>query len=410
LKAIIISVGNELTSGQVVDTNSAYLARRLSQLGVETVEHITLPDDRSIVGEALKSASRRAEVIIVSGGLGPTADDVTRQAAADALGVDLCLDEHCLAELEAFFARRGVKMAPANRIQAMIPRGAEAMDNPSGTAPGIAAKLGQAMLFVVPGVPHEMRRMFDKQVVPRLGPSDSAIAHEIVHTFGAGESQIASMIEDLMRARGPISIGTTVAAGVVSVRITARGDDAERASRLAQEASDQVRRRLGEYVFGVGQTTTLGSVVGDMLRRASQSVSTAESCTGGMLGAMITAVPGSSDYYLGGFVCYADRAKVQLLDVPAGLLERHGAVSEQVAAAMAEGCRRRLASDWSVATTGIAGPTGGSKLKPVGLVYIAVGGPGGTEVHRHIFSGDRDTVRMRSCLAGLNYLRLKLAE
>ena len=407
MKAIILGIGNELTSGQTIDTNSAYLARRLVARGIETVAHHTLGDERSAVAEALADAAERAELVLVTGGLGPTADDVTRHGLADALGAELVLHEPSLRRLEAFFRRRGRTMVPANRIQVMFPAGSEPIDNRCGTAPGIAARLGTSQVYVLPGVPHEMRAMFDEQIAPRLPAAKIAIAERTLHTFGTGESDVAARIADLMRRGANPTVGTTVRAGLISIRVSAVGRSAERAGELADGVLDEIRRRLGDWVVGADDAT-MASVVGELLRQAGQRLATAESCTGGLVGAMVTDVPGSSDYYLGGVVAYANAVKQDALGVPEALLRDHGAVSEPVARAMAAAARERFGADWAVALTGIAGPGGGSDDKPVGLVYIALASSAGVDVHRHVFPGDRVIIRLRAATAALNYLRLAL--
>ena len=407
MKAIILGIGNELTSGQTIDTNSAYLARRLVARGIETVAHHTLGDERSAVAEALADAAERAELVLVTGGLGPTADDVTRHGLADALGAELVLHEPSLRRLEAFFRRRGRTMVPANRIQVMFPAGSEPIDNRCGTAPGIAARLGTSQVYVLPGVPHEMRAMFDEQIAPRLPAATIAIAERTLHTFGTGESDVAARIADLMRRGANPTVGTTVRAGLISIRVSAVGRSAERAGELADGVLDEIRRRLGDWVVGADDAT-MASVVGELLRQAGQRLATAESCTGGLVGAMVTDVAGSSDYYLGGVVAYANAVKRGALGVPEALLRDHGAVSEPVARAMAAGARERFGADWAVALTGIAGPGGGSDDKPVGLVYIALASSAGVDVHRHVFPGDRVIIRLRAATAALNYLRLAL--
>ena len=407
MKAMVLAIGDELVGGRTVDTNSAYLSERLAARGIRTVAHVTVADDCSAIADAVADAARRADVVLITGGLGPTEDDLTRQGLADAMGVELVLNEACLAEIEAFFRQRGREMAPTNRIQAMLPAGAQPLDNRLGTAPGIAATLGGSSVFVMPGVPHEMREMFDTQIVSRLPDGAGAIVQHIVHTYGQGESAVGTTIHDLMRRDANPTVGTTVASGVVSVRVTAHAESPERADAVARETVAEVRRRLGELVIGENDDTA-ASVVGAMLRQRGQTVATAESCTGGLIGEQITDVPGASEYFLGGAVCYANAAKRDVLGVDEHLLAEHGAVSEPVAEAMAAGCRERFDSDWAVATTGIAGPTGGTESKPVGLVYISLAGPDGTQVHRHVFSGTRKFIRLQAALAAINYLRLAL--
>lgn len=409
MKAIILAVGNELTSGQTVDTNSAYLARQLVAMGIETIRHHTVPDDRLAIATALTDAAAAADLVLVTGGLGPTADDLTRHGLADAMGVELVLDEKALAELKAFFRRRDRKMVPTNRVQAMFPVGAKPIENQAGTAPGIAAKLAGADVYIMPGVPHEMRWIFENRIAGELPAAANVIIERVVHTFGTGESDVAAKIADLMRRDANPTVGTTVAAGLISIRISARAETADRAEALAQRAVAEVKDRLGEWVLGEGEAT-MASVVGDLLREAGHTLSTAESCTGGLLGSMITEVPGASDYYAGGVVSYANEAKRDVLGVPEGLMKSHGAVSEPVAKAMAAGVRERMGTDYALAITGIAGPAGGSESKPVGLVYIALASPDALDVHRHVFPGDRQAIRRRSATAALNHLRLALRK
>lgn len=410
MNATIISIGTELTSGQTIDTNSAYLARQLAQWGIETVRHVTVTDDLAPIVEAIRDAVAHADLVLITGGLGPTADDLTRDALAQVLGTQLVLDEKCLADLEAFFQRLGRPMVPSNRIQAMIPQGCEVLENLVGTAAGLAARIGSAQIYVTPGVPHEMRWIFEHIIAPRLSRQGGVILHRIVHTFGAGESDIGEKIADLMIRGANPTVGTTVAAGMVSVRIIARAADMTAATRMADDVATQVRARLGKLVVGQ-EHQTMASVLGELLRGKNQTLATAESCTGGMIGQMITAIAGSSDYYRGGVVAYSNEIKSGVLGVSDDLLREHGAVSEPVAIAMADACRARLGSDWAISVTGIAGPGGGTPTKPVGLVYIGLAGPGkGARAFRHVFPGERDIVRLRASLAAMNYLRLELLE
>ena len=407
MNAIIISIGNELTTGQTVDTNSAYLAAGLAEHGIAANEHWTIADDRGAISAAFRRAAEAADVVLVTGGLGPTQDDLTRQGLADAMGSSLVLDEKCLARIEEFFRRRNRPMNEANRVQAMIPAGAMPLENRLGTAPGLAARLGKANIFVTPGVPWEMKWIFENRIAPQLPPGQGVIVHRIIHTFGLGESDVGAMIADLMRRGANPLVGTTVAAGMVSIRIISEAKDRDIARRQAGDVIQELKRRLGDLVVGE-EDQTMASVVGEMLRHRKQTVATAESCTGGMVGQTLTSIAGASDYYLGGVVAYANQAKAGLLDVPRELIALHGAVSEPVARAMAEGCRKHFASDWAISVTGIAGPGGGSEQKPIGLVYVGLAGPSGTQSHRHILPGTRDIVRLRATLTALDHLRLEL--
>ena len=289
----------------------------------------------------------------------------------------------------------------------MIPEGSKPLANTKGTAPGIAAKIGNARIFVIPGVPYEMREMFTTQIAPRLTGDGEVILHRTIHTFGLGESDLAVKIADLMNSQTEPAVGTTVASGIVSIRITSRGADAATAKLRIENTAREIRSRLGQFVLGQDEQT-MASVIGSMLSERKMSLAVAESCTGGLLGEMITRSPGSSEYFLGGVIAYANKIKQQLLGVDENVLQHDGAVSEPVAAAMADGCRRLLAADYGISITGIAGPGGSSDQKPVGLVYIALATEEGTEVHKHQFARDRGRIRMRAALTALNFLRLKL--
>ena len=410
MSAIIVSIGNELTSGQTVDTNSAYLAGQLDMLGIDTLSHVTVGDDRAVTARAITAAAAEAQLVLVTGGLGPTADDITRHALADAMGgAELIEDAASLAELEDFFRRRGRTMVDANRIQVMLPAGSRAIPNVCGTAPGIAATVGGAMVYVMPGVPNEMRRMFAERILPDLPTGQVVIVRRTLHTFGTGESDVGARLADLMARDANPLVGTTVSAGLVSVRIAGRAASAAEAGRLADATLAEISRRLGEWVVGEGEQT-MPAAVGALLRQRRQTLATAESCTGGLIGEMVTDVSGSSDYYLGGIVSYANSVKRDLLGVGETILAANGAVSEPVARAMADRCREALGADWGVSVTGIAGPTGGSDEKPVGLVFIGLSGPNCTATHRHLLPGDRPTVRRRAAMTALNHLRLRLME
>ncbi len=407
MQAVLIAVGDELVDGTTVDTNTAFIARALKARGIDLVGHLTVPDDRSAVAKAIAQAASNADIAVVTGGLGPTHDDLTRQALADALGVELKLHPPLLEALKEFFASRGKTMSPANEIQAYLPEGAEPLPNPIGTAPGIACKLGRCRIFALPGVPGEMRRMLGEQVLPRLPESCTVLRTLTIRTFGEGESNLAVRLADLLDRSDRVRIGITASAGVISLRLQARAATAEEAERDLQQLASEIRGRLGDLIFGEGEVT-LPEATGMLLRESKATVAVAESCTGGLLGELFTSVPGSSDYFLGGIIAYANRIKSEVLGVSEKLLTEYGAVSRQTALAMAAGAKRRLGATWALSTTGIAGPGGGTPEKPVGLVWIALEGPSGAEAFRYRFPGDRETVRLRAALCALNYLRLAL--
>jgi len=346
----------------------------------------------------------------VTGGLGPTLDDVTREAVARALDAPLTENAECRNAIEAMFRTRGWTMAQSNLRQAMIPAGAAPLENSCGTAPGFHLESEGLHVICMPGVPAEMQAMFADHVVPILrslvGPG-SVICERIIRTFGMGESRVGELIADLMaHGRNP-QVGTLASSGLVSVRIRATAASEGDAVAMLDKDEASVRESLGHIVIG-RDGDLLPQVVARLLTERRATLAVAESCTGGLIGAMVTDVPGASRFLVEGVIAYANDAKTRRLDVPADLLETHGAVSDPVARAMAGNLRRSAGTTYALATTGIAGPTGGTPDKPVGLVFIALAGPEGTSVHRAVFPGDRVRVRQRAAMAALNLLRLRL--
>ncbi|MEN6332652.1 MAG: competence/damage-inducible protein A [Phycisphaerales bacterium] len=410
-KASIVSIGNELLSGKTVDTNAAYIAAQLRTVGVPVLGVYGVGDEEPAIRQRLALAAQEADFIIISGGLGPTDDDLTRQAIAGFLGTDLVLREDLLATLRQFFERRAIEMVQRNVVQAYIPRGASPILNERGTAPGIRAEFDGKVLYSMPGVPSEMRHMLDTFVLPELRrlATDQAIVVKRLRCFGAGESKIAEMIGDAMeRGRNPL-VNCTVHDGVITLEVVAMASQADEAEAMATREEQSLRAVLGDLVFGT-DLQTLGEVVGGCLVETGRTLAVAESCTGGLLASLITDVPGSSRYFTHGWVTYSNAAKQSELMVPPEMIDQYGAVSEQVAQAMAQGARRRSGADYAIGITGIAGPGGGSELKPVGLVYIAVDSREGAETSRYVFSWDRSAVRLRTAQTALNLLRLKLTN
>ena len=410
----LLSCGDELLFGHTVDTNSAWLAEQCTLLGWRVVGHRTVGDVTPDIISALLEASSRAEAVILTGGLGPTLDDRTRQALAHAMGAGLHEDPMALAEIQAMFRRFNRAMSDVNRVQALIPDGAERIVNPNGTAPGIRAALQGARVFCMPGVPREMREMFGLSVAPELkgAPGAQNMVMRRLHLCGKGESDIGSAIRHLMGERSNPEVGTAVAEAVITVRLYARGETMDEAEKIAARAEDEVRQALGNEVFGVDGETLAGCVV-QMIKAEGGSLIAAESCTGGMLSSLIVDVPGSSAVFRQGVVAYSNGAKSAFLAVPSGLIESHGAVSREVAAAMAENPLRTCDLPrpvYSLAVTGIAGPDGGVPEKPVGTVWIAcsrLDGDGGgvTRTMRYNTAADRHGVRVRSANTALDLLR-----
>jgi nicotinamide-nucleotide amidase len=447
-KASIISIGNELLNGQTTDTNATYLSSKLLSISIPVVSIYTIGDDKNAIIRAFNLACSDADVVIATGGLGPTDDDLTRQAFAEFLGAELQLQDELLQKIRDFFTCRNLQMPDKNKIQAYIPAGAKAIANNLGTAPGIMACLdsrfpildsrpassiqyclsavapalhsaqcdggpakaeASRLLIVLPGVPSEMKQMFEESVLPELRrfAGEQAVVVRKLKCFGAGESTIAEMLGDMMqRDRNPL-INCTVQYGIVTLHIIATAEDEDKARRMAENDEKSLRSTLGKLVYGTGEQT-LAEVVGEKLARNKKTLAIAESCTGGALAKLLTDVPGASQYFTYGWVAYSNRSKVSELGVPADLIEKYGAVSEQVATAMAQGARKKAGTDFAIAITGIAGPAGGSEQKPVGLVYISVDSDNGCETRRYIFSHDRDFIRLRAAQTALNMLRLQL--
>jgi nicotinamide-nucleotide amidase len=408
IKAGIVTIGNEILSGQTVDTNAAHLSAELLSIGVPVVSSYVVRDEIDAIVRGLTLASTDADVVLTTGGLGPTDDDLTRQAFAKFLGVELELRDELLERIEKFFAGRNYPMSEKNKIQAYIPAGAKALAN-VGTAPGIMAESRGKLFFALPGVPIEMERMFAESVLPELKrlASGQAIVVKKLKCCGAGESTIAEMLGTMMqRGRNPL-INCTASSGIITLHIIATAEDKEKAEQMALKDEITLRNTLGELVYGVDDQS-LAQVVGELLTRKGKTIAVAESCTGGLITKLLTDIPGSSTYFTYGWITYSDQAKISELGVSADLIQEYGAVSEQVAGAMAEGARKRAGTDYAISITGIAGPAGGTEQKPVGLVYIGVDCEKGSEILRCHFSGDRRFIRLRAAQTVFNLLRLKL--
>jgi nicotinamide-nucleotide amidase len=413
LKACIIAVGGELLTPFRVDTNSLLLTDRLNQVGAGVRLKSVVGDDVDDVAAALGAALEWADVVVVTGGLGPTEDDVTREAVARVLGAPLEMHEAVLEGIRERFRSLNLPMPGINRRQALVPAGATLIENASGTAPGFWIERGHALLVVLPGPPGEMAPMFEAVARERLAPKTAGarLFRRVLKITGRSESDVDACAQPVYAqwASQPVPIATTILAsfGQIELHLTARATSQSEADEALDVAVDRLRAVLGDSVFSV-DGRSLEAVVGDLLRVKGLKLAVAESCTGGALASRLTDVPGSSDYLERGVVCYSNRSKVEMLGVPRRLIDDHGAVSEPVAAAMAEGIRTRAGTETGIAITGIAGPGGGTPGKPVGTVVIAVVCGAGSQTRMFRFPGGREQVRSRSVQAALNMLRLML--
>lgn len=416
-QAAVLSIGDELTLGETVDTNSAWISRRLAERAVMVRTHVTVADSLDAIAETFQELSERVDLVISTGGLGPTDDDLTRPALAKALGDVLIEDEGAVAWLQERFERVGRPLLEANRVQAQRPMSAACLHNDRGTAPGLAARRVGPMrscdFFCLPGPPREMQPMFEKFVAPRLNPpSGHVIRVRTLHEFGLPESALPKMLGGLMERGGNPVVGTSAQTGYVTCKLRYEGD-AQRAEEALAKAEERVRALLDPFVFGA-EDETLAFAVSALLRARGERVTTAESCTGGLLAKWLTDGPGSSDIFVGGWTAYTNEFKQRELAVRAEVLATHGAVSRETAVAMARGALHASAEAGAPAThalaiTGVAGPGGGSAEKPVGTVWIGRATRDGDEdVRRFLFPDQRDAVRERSALAALMMLRLKL--
>jgi nicotinamide-nucleotide amidase len=413
LTAEVLCVGSELLLGNITNGNARWIAEQLAALGVPHQRQMVVGDNRERLMAEVRQAAGRCRVLITTGGLGPTPDDLTTEAIAAAFETPLVEHPEIWAEIQARLSARGRICSPSNRRQAFLPEGAAVLPNPTGTAPGmIWSPVPGFTVLTFPGVPSEMKAMWQHTAAPWLRQSGLAagvIASRMLRFWGVSESALAEEMADLLEQANP-TVAPYAGAGEVKLRITARAEHQADAEALLLPVEREIRRRTGQSCFGVDEQS-LAEVVLQQLRLRGQTVAVAESCTGGGLGAALAAVPGASDVFLGGVIAYANGVKQGLLGVPAELLQAHGAVSDPVAQAMAEGARRVTGADWGLAITGVAGPGGGSDEKPVGLVHLAIAGPDGCSSEGVRFGTSRGRTWIQTLSAGeaLNRLRLQLA-
>jgi nicotinamide-nucleotide amidase len=410
MKAEIISIGSELTSGQNLDTNGQWLSRRLGEIGIAAGWHTTVADDLADNIEAFRIAAGRAGLVLVTGGLGPTQDDLTREALAQAAGVELVFHQESFDQIGRMFARRNRAMPERNRVQALFPAGSEPIPNANGTAPGIWMTLGNCRLAAMPGVPSEMFAMYERQVKPRLlqlGLGSGVLVQRKINTFGLGESAIEEKLFDLTRRGHVPEVGITASDATIALRIFGRAATTPEAQAQIEPVEQLIRARLGDVVYGVDDDELEDAVI-RLLREKRQALAVAEGVTGGLVAFKLARVPGASEWFRGGLVAYDNRIKVEMLAVPQALVDEHGAVSAPVAEAMAVGCRTRFRTDLAVSTVGVAGPGGGSPDKPVGLVCVGLAWDGGSRAVTFSWGGTRQEIQSRTAKLALNRVRLHL--
>ncbi|MEM9325981.1 MAG: competence/damage-inducible protein A [Bacteroidota bacterium] len=406
--AEIITIGDEILYGQTLDTNSHWLSGALDGINIKVIQKSTIGDQEEQITHALREAEKRADIILITGGLGPTNDDLTKPTLAKYFDVQLRLNEEALQEIYDLFALVGRVPTSMNEKQAELPTNAEKIKNTVGTAPGMWFQERGKVFISMPGVPREMKEMMQRTILPRLSEqfATGAIVHRMIRTVGIPESKLAEKIAAWEAALPtPIRLAYLPSLGQVKLRMTATGEDASLLEKLLDESTEALLPLVGDYYYGTG-TTELEELVGIILKEADATVATAESCTGGMVAGTLVSIPGSSDYFVGGVVAYDNRIKMQVLGVSKQTLEAHGAVSGPVVQEMAMGVRKKFQTSVGIATSGVAGPAGGSEDKPVGTVWIGYSDERKTTAEKMVFTKDRALNIRLSTLAALNLLRL----
>ena len=407
MRAEIITIGDEIIQGEILDSNSAYIGDRLSGLGIEVAFKTSVGDDLKRITEAIKLSLERVDLVIATGGLGPTNDDLTKKGIVKAFKRNLVFHEDILKKVEEGFKKRGIEMPKINQNQALLPQGAKALSNQYGSAPGIFIQEGKRLFFALPGVPLEMKTIFENEILPFLKSKSSKkfTLQKVLRTTGIVESAIYEKIEPILKFKSPVKIGFLPGFSGVDLKLRIISESDDLAHKIILEIEQKVREILNEYIYGIDQET-LEEVLGKLLQNKKKTISVAESCTGGLIGAKFTNVSGSSNYFINGVITYSNEAKIELLKIPKEIIEKYGAVSEQVAILMAEGVKKISNTDYGLSATGIAGPTGGTEEKPVGLVYIGLAHENDSFAKKFVFGGDRQAVRERTAQAALNLVRL----
>ena len=412
MQAEIITIGDEILIGQIIDTNSAWMGQQLNLVGIDVTRISSISDDKTAIVDALDHLYPSTQLVLITGGLGPTKDDLTKLTLCEYFGMELTFREDVYAHILALFHALGRVPAAVNREQALLPDGCRVLHNGVGTAPGMLFEHKGKHFISMPGVPYEMKHIMQNHVMPIIAKEllRQYILHSTVLTVGVPESELAERLESF-EAQLPagIKLAYLPRPGMVRLRLTAKGSDEGQVAKLVSVQENLLKATLGKVVYGM-DADSLEKVIGDLLIRRKESIALAESCTGGYIAHLLTSVAGSSAYFLGGIVAYDNRVKMQQLGVEEHVLQRNGAVSEECAMQMAMGARAHLKSTWALATTGIAGPDGGTEEKPVGTVWIALAGPAGCTAHKYQFGTDRSRNIKKSAFAALDMLRSALIE
>ena len=412
MKAEIITIGDELLIGQTIDTNSAWMGAELSLAGFDISKKITIHDNKSDILKALSDSSGKSDVVLITGGLGPTSDDITKQTLCEFFNTKLVLDEEVLDMIGKMMLRRNFPMNENNRRQAEVPESCMVLTNAAGTAPGMWFEKDETIFISMPGVPVEMKYIMNRHVLPALKKrfTSQVIIHRNVMTYGAPEARLAEILTGFEAGLpGHIKLAYLPSSGIIKLRLTGSGHDQKSVSDSVEIQVNKLYTIIPDLIYGENEES-LELVIGNLLREKKKTLCTSESCTGGNIAHLITCVPGSSDYFVGSVIAYSNSVKIQLLGIEERIIEKEGAVSEPVIRAMAEGAKRILKTDYCVATSGIAGPDGGTPEKPVGTIWIAVASESGTVAEKHIFGTDRIANITRFSLVALNMLRKQIIK
>lgn len=410
MKAEIIAVGTEILLGDIVNTNAQYLAKELALLGIDVYYQSSVGDNKERLLKAFKDGLDRSDIIITTGGLGPTNDDITKEVACEVLNQTLELHKSSLEKIEEFFKKLGIEMTENNKKQAYFPKNAIVLDNKNGTAPGAILRENEKYIIILPGPPKEMKPMFENEAKPYINSiTNNTLISKTLKLFGIGESLLDTKISDIINEQDNPTVAPYISDMELRLRITAKSDSESKAHSIIEPVVEKIKSRVGEFIYAE-DNVSIETVVSKMLVEKNLTISTAESCTGGLVSSTLINYPGISSVFMEGCVTYSNESKISRLGVNPITLKVHGAVSEEIAKEMAEGIAKNLGTNVAISTTGIAGPDGGSYDKPVGLVYIGIYINGKTTVNKYIFNGNRQEIRFRATKNALNDLRLRLLE